>query len=58
MEYKIYWTGTVLGCCTVEAGSLEEAMILAEDESIDIVDYPDDWEVLEDVTKDVNGVTK
>jgi hypothetical protein len=51
MEYKIWWTGTVTGSCVVEAESLEDAMLAAEDEPIDIEDYPDDWEISEPMTK-------
>jgi len=58
MEYRIYWTGTVTGVNVVEADSLEEAMEKAECESIDLLDYPDDWEISEAMTEAFMGDTK
>lgn len=57
-EYRIYWTGTVTGTSVVKAENVEQAISIAcsdaYDEGVDIEDYPDDWEVSKDFTRDMN----
>lgn len=57
--FTVFFTGTVIGSCDVEAESMEEAIRIAKSddfsESIDIEQYPEDWEVDEECTECFSG---
>lgn len=44
-RYKIAYVGTVTGEVRIYADSLEEAIKISKDEPVDLLDYPDDWQV-------------
>lgn len=59
--FRIGWTGTVYGESTIRAKTLEEAIKKAKnnddemDDGINIIEYPDDWDVDEGMTIEING---